>query len=278
MSIRTVPNPRSKTNRTFREKSTKRGDTIVEVTLAFAIFSLVAIITVAMMNMGLSAAERSLELVTARNELNAQAEALRFIHSSYISELTLPHCDDPNLGPDEKCQQYEKIWEDLIKPGNVMQSASLPEGTYGRYSINYPLDSCQEVYEPDNQLLVQNHAFVINTRQLLSPTRTAGSISPTAIIRATNSDVFQAAPLNARIVYTAPAKTDDSTDQISSLNQYTHVAKVEGIWVVAVAGPTTGGSGPQYYDFYIQTCWYGSGNNAPSSLDSIVRLYNPKGA
>ena len=72
----------------------KRGDTIIEVMFAFAIFTMVAIVTVSMMNLGLATSERSLELVTARNELNAQAEALRFVHSSYISELTLPSCDE----------------------------------------------------------------------------------------------------------------------------------------------------------------------------------------
>lgn len=57
----------------------KRGDTIIEVMFAFAIFTMVAIVTVSMMNLGLATSERSLELVTARNELNAQAEALRFV-------------------------------------------------------------------------------------------------------------------------------------------------------------------------------------------------------
>lgn len=273
----------------IKRTAAKRGDTIIEVTLAFAIFSLVAIITVAMMNLGLAASERSLELVTARNELNAQAEALRFVHSSYISELTLPECDSITasgltaIQAGEKCQQYKDIWDNLTAPGNVMQSASLPAGTPGRYSIEYPLATCQEVYDNSNQLLVANHAFVINTRQLLSSTGTSGYSSSDAVVRATNSDIFQEAPLNARIIYSANTATDgdgdsNSTGQISSLNQYLRIAKVEGIWVVAVAGPDTGGGRPQYYDFYIETCWYGSGNNAPTSLDSIVRLYNPEGA
>lgn len=262
---------------------TKRGDTIIEVTLAFAIFSLVAIITVAMMNMGLDASERSLELVTARNELNAQAEALRFIHSSYISELTLPTCDDPNLKPGEKCQQYQRVWKNITD--NAMRSASY-EGASDRFSIEYPLNSCQEVYDNSNQLLRQNNAFVLNTRQLVSPA-TGGYISD-IVVRATDSNIFQEAPLGARIIYSASTATggddenNNSTGQISSINklsEYLRVAKVEGIWVVAVAGPDLPGTGhPQYYDFYIETCWYGSGNNAPTSLDSIIRLYNPEGA
>ncbi len=253
----------------------KRGDTIIEVTLAFAIFSLVAIITVAMMNMGLDASERSLELVTARNELNAQAEALRFIHSSYISEATLPTCDDPNLGPGEKCQQYEEVWKN-ITDGAVSSAAD------GGFSIEYPLDSCQEVYANGNQLLIQNNAFVLNTRQLVSSKSAySGAIPPSVIVRATNGEIFREAPLGARIIYTSPRIGGDSTTDISSigLNQYLYIAAVEGIWVVAVAGPDLRSTGhPQYYDFYIETCWYGSGNSAPTSLDSIIRLYNPEGA
>ena len=63
-----------------------RGDTIIEVILALTIFSLVTVITITMMNLGIANAENALEVTTARNELNAQAEALRFIHSSYISK------------------------------------------------------------------------------------------------------------------------------------------------------------------------------------------------
>ena len=48
-------------------QSAKRGDTLIEVMFAFAIFSLVAIMSVTMMNLGLAASERSLEVVTVRD-------------------------------------------------------------------------------------------------------------------------------------------------------------------------------------------------------------------
>ena len=64
----------------------KRGDTLIEVMLSIAIFSLVAIITINMMNDGLNTAQRTLETEMARNEIDAQAEALRFIHNNYVSE------------------------------------------------------------------------------------------------------------------------------------------------------------------------------------------------
>lgn len=94
--------------------SAKRGDTIIEVMFALAVFCLVAILSIAMMNTGVNSAENALEVVTARNELNAQAEALRFIHSSYISEKTLPSLTDPSYRPGEKYQQYEQLWNTIV--------------------------------------------------------------------------------------------------------------------------------------------------------------------
>lgn len=263
-------------------QQTKRGDTIIEIMFAFAIFTLIAIITITMMNLGLAASERSLELVTARNELNAQAEALRFIHSSYISELTLPELEDlsqEQINQGVKYQQYKDLWDTLTN--NVMHGSCSAEETAvdGCFDIEYPLSQCDTVYAHDSRQLVNNHAFILNTRQLLSPTSHIGS---DAIIYArTHPGVFAEPTLNARLLYTNNNPLDNSTsdDRISSLNNYTRLLRAEGIWVVGVSGPVTnGGSQPQYYDFYIETCWYGSGNAAPSSLDSVIRLYNPEGA
>lgn len=257
----------------------KRGDTIIEVMFAFAIFSLIAIISVSMMNIGLAASERSLELVTARNELNAQAEALRFIHSSYISEATLPTCDAVAAG--EKCQQYKELWEDRIT-ARAIDAMTFNDATT---KIEYPLMQCSEVYDNNNRKLVQNHAFVINTRKLNSVTSDPTGYANSAYIPATGSgptaDIFQEAPLNARIIYTDPSGgAGNSTQNMNTLTKYTRVARVEGIWVIAVKGPSaTGGvSGiPQYYDFYIETCWNGSNTPVPTSLDTVIRLYNPAG-
>ena len=91
--------------RTVQNSPTRRGDTLIEVMFAIAVFSMVAVISISMMNAGVASGERSLELVTARNELNAQAEILRFIHSSYVSELTLPKCTNELISKGEKCQQ-----------------------------------------------------------------------------------------------------------------------------------------------------------------------------
>jgi len=54
-----------------------RGDTIIEVLLAITVFSLVSIATMTIMNQGTNAAQRALEITHVRQQIDAQAEALR---------------------------------------------------------------------------------------------------------------------------------------------------------------------------------------------------------
>lgn len=55
----------------------QRGDTIVEVSLAFAIFSLLAMGSIVLMNQGAATAQRTLEQTQVRQVVNGQADALR---------------------------------------------------------------------------------------------------------------------------------------------------------------------------------------------------------
>lgn len=275
-----------KTKQPLDLSAAKRGDSMIEIMFAVAVFSLVAVLTIVMMNVGMTSAENSLELVTARNELNAQAEALRFIHSSYISELTLPTCD--SLTPEqktkgEKCQQYEKLWKQIIS--NAMDPADYGGGS--DYSIPYPLTSCREVYDDPSggsNLLAKNKAFILNTRRL-NKLNGASSKDSNIYISAADpatSSLFQPAPINARIIFTKSTGVvdDDENNVTSSVNSiddnllYDEIGRAEGIWVVAVKD---GDGDGKFYDFYIESCWYSSGDNSPTSLDAVIRLLNPQG-
>ncbi len=247
----------------------KRGDTIIEAMFAFAVFSLVSIITVSMMNLGVAASERSLELTTVRNELNAQAEALRFIHSSYIAQQNLPGEGDCGGANNRNCQHYTSLWRAITERTLASNTDRMAD---------YPLSTCSSVY--DEEKLIHDKAFIINTRKLSSYN---GPVSPSeALVYAEaktsgmNPDFYFNPPLlSARIIY--GGASGDSSEQLSyitKLTEYTDIKKVEGIWVIGVKGP---GTIPQYYDFYIETCWYGSNNATPTSLDTVVRLYNPEG-
>lgn len=50
----------------------------------------------------------------------------------------------------------------------------------------------------------------------------------------------------------------------------------EGVWVLAKDGGTdTSGSG--FIDFYIRACWDDPSESTPLTLDTVVRLYEPRG-
>lgn len=280
----------------IKQKSleTKRGDTIVEVMFAIAVFSLIAVITISMMNLGTANAEGALELSTARHELNAQAEALRFVHSAYVAELALPTCSAPILNKGEKCQQYTDLWEAIIARAHAPSSGDRAQQSI--IDISNTLNNndtseidyngaigCQRAYETGvfegASLLAKNDAFVLNVRDLsiTSNTENNALVSPTrALISATGSTAskFVAAPLGARIIYAnssvSPTATTD--DGYAVRNNYNQVSQVEGIWVVAIRGE---GSPAPFYDFYIQTCWNAPSSGVPTILDTVIRLYNP---
>lgn len=291
-----------------RLQGVKRGDTIIEVMMAIAIFCMVAILSITMMNLGTNNAQSALELAIARNEINAQAEALRFVHSAYISEKTLPvepqesstdwNYDDYN----NRYQQYKGLWEEIV--GNALDPDTAQNS--GLLNLSELLNNsnqndkfktygCERVYEEDeNQQnwLEKNKAFILNARNLNKLERDAsGKLIGTDVdysyIKAgtevSGDQVFQAAPLNARVIYrlsdeeltnTNP-EDNNSTSQITDNTDklYDQVYRAEGIWVIAVKESA---DQPRYYDFYIESCWYGPNTTSPSTIDTVIRLYNPE--
>lgn len=273
----------------------KRGDTIIEVMFAIAVFCLVAVISVSMMNTGVVQAENALEAAVTRNELNAQAEALRFIHSAYISERTLPTYVNDKLTP--KYQVYTDLWniitDNAIDPNDLGDFANLGELT---------VQGCEKIYEDgggNENMLSKHKAFVLNTRDLATrksnkqvdqgiayiPSFKINGTSYTTNINkygtaGNEKPVFSTSPLNARLVFYKPGSTGDSTDSdfLTNLSQ-NRVLKSEGIWVIAVKGATDSSlTKTEFYDFYIQSCWNGPTGNTPQSIDTVIRLYEPGGA
>lgn len=273
---------------------TKRGDTIIEVMFAIAVFCLVAVISVAMMNMGVAQAETSLEVVTTRNELNAQAEALRFIHSSYISELTLPEYQS-GMASDEKYQQYTNLWKVITKSAIDSTTMTTATGVNMANLGDVIVQGCSKIYENNHKILTDRNAFVLNTRDLQTIPTGSHQVSPDISFIPTvqtsysasgsvtsKNHLFAESPLNARIIFKNDAGKQSIDPNVQYLNQefYNRVAKVEGIWIIVVKGNSetaSGASAQEYYDFYIQSCWNGPTGNAPQSIDTIIRLYNPEG-
>jgi type II secretory pathway pseudopilin PulG len=63
----------------------QRGDTLIEVLFGFAVFAMVAVGTLMIMNQGTGIAQRSLEITLVRQQIDAQAEAIRYIHQAYVT-------------------------------------------------------------------------------------------------------------------------------------------------------------------------------------------------
>ncbi|HTK39373.1 MAG TPA: prepilin-type N-terminal cleavage/methylation domain-containing protein [Patescibacteria group bacterium] len=58
-----------------------RGDTLVEVIVAFTVFTVVAVGTTSLMNRGISLAEQSLEITLVREQIDAQGAMIRYARS-----------------------------------------------------------------------------------------------------------------------------------------------------------------------------------------------------
>jgi prepilin-type N-terminal cleavage/methylation domain-containing protein len=74
----------------------QKGDTIIEVMIAIAVFSLVAVGGMSIMNQGTNAAQRSLEITLVRQQIDAQAETLRYINQAYVAAYMKTGTYDPS--------------------------------------------------------------------------------------------------------------------------------------------------------------------------------------
>ena len=245
----------------------KHGDTIIEVVFAFAVFATVSVASIAIMNSGLDQAQRSLEGTMARDEINAQAEAIKFIHNSAISEHVVG-----------ATQQYSSLWQTLIaKPAAISDVAGPLFKDVNKYK------SCDEVYS--GQVLSAGadagRVFVVNPRYLLPKDSFGGGViydeekKKIIINKETVYDskqVMHTPSLYPRIIFSG-AGDNLKTD----MSSFTEAAAAEGIWAFVVEGGKKVGPNTmvQYYDFYIRTCWQSS-SKALSTISTIIRLYNPE--
>ena len=259
----------------------KRGDTIIEVAFSIAIFSLIAVISILLMNSGLATAQASLEVTMARNEINAQAEAIRFVHNSFSLER--------ELHPEQ--QDYRELWyrlsrdSDAFNGGMVNKSENVPE---------LAVDNCNQIYDGGNKSIVGNSklkAFVIDFRAVDPHDDSFDNNNLKEIVVSTKDayDRFGITQVNPRVLFTEKDPKlvidDDgkNSDQMYETGDYRYVSRAEGIWVIATRDETRKASEssvidpvPEFYDFHIYTCWVAPGRNVPSTIGTIVRLYNPE--
>ncbi len=144
-----------------RQKS--RGDTLIEVLFATATFSLVAVGGLAVMNQGTAASQRAIEITLVRNEIDAQAETLRFLNASYIAAYQAGISD---YGTNTPAGQWQLMHDSIIATGAVSAS---PFGAVGL--------SCPTPTQGSFILNAKNATFVAPTDDKLAPSQTFAQVN-----------------------------------------------------------------------------------------------------
>jgi hypothetical protein len=137
-------------------------------------------------------------------------------------------------------------------------------------------------------------AYVLNTRKLtLSTSLNSNS---TDLRQHSTTDLGESilnynnvggtivpAPLYPRIIYTTSGVAGGENEaNLQEDRVYDKVSRSEGLWVYTVESSKKTWSDvmhtdlPDYYDFHIRACWYAPASAIPSTIGTIVRLYNPR--
>lgn len=109
---------------TFSKTRQQSGDTLIEVLFAITIFALLVVSALAIMNQGAASAQRSLEMSLVRQEIDNQAETLRFLHESYITNYQAGYADSTDLTPAGPTGEFYKIVQ-VVKEANIQSATSI---------------------------------------------------------------------------------------------------------------------------------------------------------
>ena len=254
----------------------KKGDTLVEVAFAIGIFSLVAVTVISVVSASTSAAQAALETTLTREDIDSQAEALRFIHDSYVNGSQSAVVNTDNV--------YENLWRtitSLAYNDGDTYSSSYPETRLRGQNIKkYEVTACSNLYNGTSGMynLVSSPGtktpFIIDIRKL-------SSTSPgDVVLRGTSNNKFQPAATFPRIIYGGSGTSEDLYNQTQGGTN--DIYRVEGLYIIAVKGqaidvdPTSNAANrAAYYDFYIRSCYMPTNIDRASTLSTMVRLYDP---
>lgn len=238
----------------------KHGDTLIEVTLAIGIFSLIAVAVVSVVSTSTSSAQIALESTLTREEIDAQAEALRFIQSSYVNSKV--------YSEDSENSDYTDIWHTIT--AHAKSKGSITDDV-----VKFQPGTCDEIYSENN--LSNQGAFIINTRKLSTLE------TEEVVLYAKDSKVFYPSPTYPHLIFGMSADDDPLLD--GDMDDDSSLTRAEGIHIVAVKDPdsTYIVDGEErnvkrtaaFYDFYIRACWYAPGAEQPTTVSTVIRLYDP---
>lgn len=175
-----------------------QGDTFVEVCFALAIFSFIAMLAISAMNSNLTTIQTTLESEVARSELDAQTEAIRYIHEAYLGSRSTG-----------KEGSLTEAWK------TIANKAVLPKTAQNTLK-EWPPSSCS-LYVGTNQ----SKLMAVNTRNLGS------NNSNNIIISGGNITTTNVVP---KLSFKNEGTSLTTNTSLSTLE------KAEGIWFFAVKG------------------------------------------
>lgn len=237
-----------------------RGDTIAEVLFAIAVFSFIMIAILQIMQQGTIATQTALEINLARNQMNSQAEAIRFINSASQSRERKGEAGDTSI--------YTGLW-------NYLKENKQKTSVYDWSSI-VKLDSkdrrmhCVKMSEIDR-------AFVIDVKNLNPRTAVSNNAggAESEINQMLNNAIQSDNKITEAVTYPrlVHVNTSDDNNKISQANS--EFLRSEGLWVEMVESSRNNTS--IAYDFHIRACWEISGVSSPITLGTIIRVYEARG-
>lgn len=120
-------------------KNLQRGDTLIEVLFGITVFSFVIVGALTIMNQGSAAAQRSLEISLVRQQIYAQAEALRFAHDSYVAIYQQGisfNVSDATTSPAEEWYQMATSGFSATEPSPFSAPVSCPTPPPGSFIMD----------------------------------------------------------------------------------------------------------------------------------------------
>lgn len=110
------------------KRRSESGDTLIEVLFAITVFALIVVSSLSIMNQGVATSQRALELSLVRQQMDAQADTLRFLQSSYVQAygagITYNASD-----PASPAKEYYKIIQQVRTVTSASQFGTVPCGT-----------------------------------------------------------------------------------------------------------------------------------------------------